>query len=130
PIHAVVVAGQQIPVVKAEIVGHRPNLRPPRCTHPRGAEIARRATTSGRSPGSGVATSPRKRYERPAGLFATGVRYAPFPRSPSPFRLPVGSLPGGRAGSGMPDRSGESGDRYAGRVGGGAPGGPVAAGRA
>src|SRR6202011_130011 len=77
-----------------------------------------------------LATSPRKRYERPAGLFATGVRYAPFPRSPSPFRLSVGSLPGGRAGSGMPDRRGESGDRYAVRVSCGSPGGPVAVGRA
>lgn len=31
PIHAVIAAGQQIPVAKAEIVGHRQTLRP----HPR-----------------------------------------------------------------------------------------------
>ena len=60
PIHAVIAARQQIPVAKAELVGHRPNLRPHPRAHPRRAETARRATTSGRSPGRGVDSSQRR----------------------------------------------------------------------
>jgi hypothetical protein len=55
-IHAVIAAGQQIPVAKTEIVGHRRQPTTATTCTPPASRTARRTTTSGRSPGSGVAS--------------------------------------------------------------------------
>jgi hypothetical protein len=53
PVHAVIAAGQQVPVPPGEIISHAPNV--PGSPRPV-SRTARRATPSGRSPGRSVTT--------------------------------------------------------------------------
>jgi len=54
PVHAVIPAGQQIPVPLSEVISHLPTVKATRTSHRDISHTARRATPSGRSPGRSV----------------------------------------------------------------------------